>query len=387
MRTITSAWDCTRHGVAVLPTNPCDPLHRAYNYPRIWLLPSHLGLGQSSTVVLGLVTAAAFFAAALAMIPQGANILLGCVYGVALCSPAVMLGVERGNVDLLLLGLVVASVVLLRRHGRASVGAPILLLFAAVLKLFPIFATMVFLRLRSRRALYAFSAVLVLFGIYVLATLGTIREIYRITPEPLSYSFGIKPFGDWANNLFGTYRVHLPGRAWDWLLVGVTVAVGLTGRSRVRRRLGIDDTGRTVNRELDLFVAGAAIYVFLFTLIQSYDYRLVFVLLTVPQLFRWARSGNLLGAAGLTLVLLTLWLSAPWAGVPLVGTVLNRWDWLTSRRPLFGADQPLPAATAAQVLLAVVLFALLAAAMPRLRISRLPTRRESVGLRGGGEPL
>src|SRR5581483_3397392 len=102
LRNVTSAWECVRQHQAVLPANPCDPYHRPANYPRLWLLPSHLGLGQGDTYWLGWVVAVLFFVAAVAVVPRGASLRLGLLYAAALISAATMLGVERGNVDLLL---------------------------------------------------------------------------------------------------------------------------------------------------------------------------------------------------------------------------------------------------------------------------------------------
>ena len=48
LRNLTAAWDCSRKGIAVLPVNPCDFDNRPANYPRLWLLPYHLGLGQGT---------------------------------------------------------------------------------------------------------------------------------------------------------------------------------------------------------------------------------------------------------------------------------------------------------------------------------------------------
>jgi len=369
LRSVTTAWVCARRGIAVLPANPCDPLRRPANYPTIWLLPSHLGLGPSSTVALGILTAVLFFLAALAVLPQGAGFGLGCIYGVALCSPAVMLGIDRGNVDLLVFGVVVVGVLALR--WRPKIVAPLLMLFAAVLKLFPIAASIVLLRSSDRRARFAFVGVIVGFAVYALATLGTIREIAHVLPQTTIYSYGIKPFGAWARNVFGTYHVHLPNVAWDVLAIGMVILAGLLAQTRVARRLSIEERDRSA--DFDFFVAGAAVYVATFLLIQSFDYRLVFLLLVVPQLFRWSQR-TALGALALVLVLFTLWLGPAWSGVPAVASILHGWHWLTSQRPFFsvdrGVDQPLAADVTAQLLLAAALIILLIAVAPRVRLSR-----------------
>jgi hypothetical protein len=366
-RSVTSAWECVRRGLAVLPANPCDPMLRPANYPRIWLLPSHLGLGQSSTVGLGIAVAVIFFASALAVIPQTASVVEGAIVGIALCSPSVMLGVERGNVDLLVFAVVVAAVCVLR-GSRSRRAGPVLLLFAAILKLFPILASIVLLGLRGRRGRYAFAVVVAGFGIYALATLGTIREIHRAVPQPTTYAYGIKPFGAWAANLFATYRVRLPPAAWEWLLIGSAAILGIAVRSRLRARLCAGSDDPACRRDLDFFVVGAAIYVGTFCLFQNFEYRLAFLVLTIPQLYRWTRAWQPLGVTGLLFVLSTIWLGAYWTGVPIVDTLIARWAWLTSRRPFFGADEILNADAAAQVVLAVVLLTLLVAVLPTISI-------------------
>ena len=94
MRSLTSAWECDRRGIDVLPVNPCDPRARPANYPRLWLVPAPLGLGDDDTVWLGVGLAVVFFVSALA-VTGPLTVREGLIYGIALCSPAVMFGVER----------------------------------------------------------------------------------------------------------------------------------------------------------------------------------------------------------------------------------------------------------------------------------------------------
>ena len=54
LRSVTTGWECDRRGIDVLPRNPCDPEQRPANYPRIWLWPSGLGLGEGATVPIGI---------------------------------------------------------------------------------------------------------------------------------------------------------------------------------------------------------------------------------------------------------------------------------------------------------------------------------------------
>ena len=76
----------------------CDPDNRPADYPGILLLPAHLGLGPGDTIALGWSLFAVYLAAAVAVIPARARSSTTALYALALCSPAAMLGVERGNI-------------------------------------------------------------------------------------------------------------------------------------------------------------------------------------------------------------------------------------------------------------------------------------------------
>ena len=304
LRSVTSAWECARRGIAVLPRNPCDPWQRPANYPHIWVWPTFLGLGPGDTYALGFVVGGAFLLAALAVLPRNAGVLSGALYGVALCSPAVMLGVQRANVDLLLFGLLVLAALV---AGRVFVSGA-LIFVAAVLKLFPIFAVGVLLRRVQRTAWIAAGAVLVGFAMYAAATLGTIREIARVVPQVNDQSFGVRRFSDWAS---AAVTGHSSPVGWDVAVVVVAVVVAVLLRRRLRAHLPPSGA-----RDLDLFWVGACVYVASYALYRSFDYRLCFVLMTFPQLLRWARDRSLVGVVTLLALFGAVWLDPAWSGVP-----------------------------------------------------------------------
>jgi hypothetical protein len=142
---------------------------------------------------------------------------------------------------------------------------------------------------------------------------------------------------------------------WDAGLILLTIAVAIAVRGRLRDRLR---TGHS--RELDLFWAGAGIYVATFALVRSSDYRLVFLLLAVPQLVRWAAARRALPIATLAGVLLTLWLPSPWSNVPVLNDLIRDWNDLT----LAGGSE-LPVVAIAQLVAFVGLTCLLTATLPR----------------------
>jgi hypothetical protein len=328
LRETTSAWSCIAHGRHVLPGNPCDPWHRPFDHPRIWLLPGYLGAHGAHTELLGILLACGFFVAALAVIPRDAGPLMGLLYGVILCSPAVMLGVERGNADLAVFALVVAGLLVVRRSRTGLTMGSGLVLFAAVLKLVPILALPALLRRSTRAA----AIVAVAFGVFVVATLDDIRSIARAVPQTDGLSYGVRRLSDWTVRALGSHGVRgtAAARAVDLVLIGCAIGIALL----LARRFGPvqaphDDPERL--RDSDLFVAGASIYAVSYALTHNKDYRLVFVLLTVPQLSRWARERRPLAVLTLLAMVGCAWLDPPWSAVPVVAAAIGRWNELTVR--------------------------------------------------------
>jgi hypothetical protein len=359
LRSVTSGWDCARQHWGEWPVNPCDPGGRPENYPRVWMAASILGLGEDDTHVIGFLLAATFFLAAILVVPRKATVGQAVIYGVALCSPAVMFGVERGNVDIGLFSMVAAAGLVMRRTRYGPPAASALVLCAAVLKLFPIAAVGMLAGLPRRAAVICVSSVVSLFAVYAAVTFRDIETIERVLPQGDEYAYGLHIIGGWLG------RLVAPGRMWDVALVALTIVAALTFRGKLRSAIR---TGQS--RELDLFRAGAGIYVATYALGRSSDYRLVFLLLTVPQLARWASARHALPIVTLVGILLTLWLPSPWSNVPGLNDLIRRWDDMT-----LAGGSSLPIAAPAQVIAFIGLACLLAATLPLTGERRLTVPR------------
>jgi len=310
----------------------------------MWIAASVFALGQDDTEIIGFSLAIAFLLTAILVLSPRAPLWDAVIYGLALCSPAVMMGVERGNVDIGLFCLVAAAALVMRRVPYGAPVASALILASAVLKLFPIAAVGMLARLPRRLALVCVSTVVGLFAVYAAATFSDIRTIERVLPQSDDDTYGMHILGGWLG------RVSAAGRVWDVALIILAIALATAFRRTLRDRL---DTGSL--RELDLFWAGAGIYVATFALGRSSDYRLVFLLLTIPQLARWASARRALPIATLVGVFLTLWLLTPWTDASL----LEGWGDLTR-----AGGRPLPIASPAQVIAFTGLTCLLVATLP-----------------------
>ncbi len=314
MRSLTSAWACARRGVDPLPANPCDPHGRPANYPRIWLAPRVFGLGNSAAFTLGIVNGAAFFLAVLWLLGR-LKPWEGLVMASALCSPAVMFGVERGNVDLFVYAILAVALVLLRRTTTAlRLASHALFLVAAIIKLFPLFALPVLVR-QSKRWQWVGLAVLVLFALDVAITWHDIETIHRVLPQRIPLSYGVGVLGDGVAHEIARHGwlTGIAERSLDRAFTVVLLLAGAGLAVALARFAWIPSVDRTRSLRGDAFVAGACVYVGSFALLHNFDYRLACLVFTIPELMRRSATGDLERHAarlGIVLVLLTLFVAA-----------------------------------------------------------------------------
>lgn len=305
LRFITSAWQCINEHVPVHSSNPCDPLHRPVDYPAIWFVPAALGLGDSSTTLLGILLAVVFLLSAVTVLPRSATRREAFIYSLAVCSPAVMLGVERGNTDLIVFVLLLAAAASpVHRRGGLILGSGALLL-ATILKLFPIL-TLPALARRDRRTALAGMFVVCGFAAYAVATRGDLSMVARAVPVRIGRSYGID-LPKLASGSASTVLVALALAA---------IALGLA--AMLRRYVDWPNTTEVTGR-LRLFWLGSLVYLGTFLLTRSFDYRMTFLLLTVPQLLEWSSERSIFARGTLAAIVGGMWLME----ATLVATVLQ----------------------------------------------------------------
>ena len=116
-------------------------LSMAYPSPWMWLL-APTGLGESQTILFGVILLV--IVTAVTIVFLGSQTLPeGLFTAVLLMSPSVMLGIERGNADLILFPIVLPAIWLLSKRFAAAAAS---MLFLAALKLYPTGALLCFLR-------------------------------------------------------------------------------------------------------------------------------------------------------------------------------------------------------------------------------------------------
>jgi hypothetical protein len=309
---VLAGLECSRLGFAVRQLNPCDPLGREMNYPDIWMLLAATGLGTDHLILVGIGLALLFY--------TGVFLLLrefpltpgqGMFVALLLISPSVQFGVERANNDLIIFFLIVVAVLAFARSRTSySPLALSLITFTGILKLYPIAALGV--TLLRRDSLKLASGLAGGFLVYCLINVESLREISTVTPRARSLSYGANVFPAFLESTLEfrdpvlaplvtaaiAARYLLP----PFILV---LAFYITGRwdKTVEFGSGVAPAA---------FLAGASIYMFTFMVGNNWDYRLVFLLLLVPQAFVWLRQRTWLAPISLLLLILVqgvLWVS------------------------------------------------------------------------------
>jgi hypothetical protein len=313
-RNLTAALDCRRLGYNPLFQNPCDPWRRPLNYPRAWLAFRWLGLNQSHTDALALTFILLFFVAVFLLIGR-VSLGEGILVAVAVCSPSVMFAIERANMDIVVFSLLVLAVIAWRRPGRvASLVSPLTVLLAAILKIYPAFGLPTYLFLRKRAATLTAILCIMAFTIYAALTLSDIRQVAHVAPQGDFHAFGARILPAAIYHRFVPARWQRGVLTKQLLALVPLILVGPVVWFRSRRGLPDPDPESDAPHRL-AFYLGSFLFIGTFAIANNYDYRLVVILLTLPQLCAWISDrGNsrrsLLASLTTVVVLILLWIGA-----------------------------------------------------------------------------
>jgi hypothetical protein len=205
-----------------------------------------------------------------------------------LLSPAVLFGIERGNVDTLLFSILVFGLFATQRlqaSTRLILRAGLIITLTA-LKAYPVAACSIFLDQTRRGWLTGISIAFIALVAFVSPSWERMPYILSNTPLTSFYSFGAAPlFLDLADRFAGpdVNRTHL-----RWLATAVALGLGLItavyvmkSRRDLSRLLPQLVRGRFQD---DLCLAGLAIFSFCFLLGSNFNYRLIFFAGALPKL-------------------------------------------------------------------------------------------------------
>ena len=294
MHVINDYAACAWKGVDAYAPHACSVVN--FNIPPTWLWLGFLGVdGADSSWLSAAVIAATIIVMVLLL--RGRSWYHGVIALGAMISPSVMMGVERGNLDLLILALVGSAALIYeeRRVGRAC-GAIAFLGLGVVLKLFPMFCVSLAARFSRQTFIFA-CATAALSLIYLDLAMEYVFLIRRNVPTTFILSYGYKAIFLGVDHIRSEAGLSPIGLADTWvpastaavvLICAATVAVNCF---RNRREFYSVDTSAAGTA----FLFGAGIYCGTYLLGTNFIYRLMFLLLCVPH-FRTGKSKGMKAA-------------------------------------------------------------------------------------------
>lgn len=267
---------------------PCKPWEH-FNYPPIWLLIGKLGVNESHTVWLTLLVEIPALVL-IATILRGRSIRAGLLSLAFVLSPSTVLAFERGNIDIAEWDLICIAALVFKEHRplRAATACTLLVL-GVVLKFLAGFCCILFIRFNKTAIVTSVALILLSVG-YVYSILDVMPVIRKATPVSPYISYGYLVIFNRLELFYAPLLgLNLAGLTTS-LVPPATVAVviiGVAGFAVVQWRRGRNIARIAENEVGTTFLFGAAIYCGTFLLATNYTYRLMFLILTLPQILDW----------------------------------------------------------------------------------------------------
>lgn len=299
MRIITGSAESLAAGYDPRVDNVYDPFHREFNYPAIWYPLFESGINSNWILPLGIAAIVLFFCG-LALFPGKLNYLSIFLLLLTTFSSAVMLGVERANVDLIFFFIVSLALVL----AEISIPAAFLLLLIGVLfKIYPVFAAGAFLSANRSKSLKYILAFVVSGLLYFGIMYPDMLSIFRVTPKDDYLSYGANVLAVHFFKIYGVAPSFFSAilYVFAFMLTILSLYFGLKKHGQY--------PSSDIRNERGFWV-GAGVYIGTFLLGNSYDYRLMFLLFAVPQLTEWAfrpQCGSWIARIALLALVFSCW--------------------------------------------------------------------------------
>ena len=318
-RLIPGSAESFQHGFEPTLRNPFDLAHRSFNYPFFWRLFFYTGISMDDTIWIVVIMLVLFFLSVF-LFPQKITPLDAIMMLSVIFSPACMLLYERGNVDLIVFFLCALVVI---STDYSPFITLIFLIFAAIVKLFPFFGITVLIRESKTKFIWFFLGAIGILSVYIYVTFKSVEASWNLTMRGREISYGanliFQRYSDVFSNMFG---VSADSTLLKYGPIGfAAVLVISTG---VLGSLARSPLYASSERNLAAFRMGASIYIGTFLLGNNWDYRLAFLILTMPQISKWLINSNaryrLISIIALIMVIVSCWHFVVWYA-PLLGNI------------------------------------------------------------------
>jgi hypothetical protein len=309
-----AAWECTRHGIDVILSDPCDVLHRGYTYSPLWLAAAGVPLNFADTTAVGWTLDLLFILSLALLPPPKCRVGLLLVLAATLSS-MVVFALERANPDIMLFMMSLAVGLLAEGRLAARLLGYGVAVLAALLKYYPIMALIIVFRER-----------IPIFLIVVAMVGGSLAVFWAEYHVEIARGLPNIPHGPYNTDLFAAKNLPLLlGEAASTaarspsvgriaaaglftILAGACVGIcrKLLATAELRPALAALPQSHRIS-----LVIGSAVISGCFFAGQSIGYRGVFLLMVVPGLLTLSRSAGR-GVRGVSLatsvvIVLLMW--------------------------------------------------------------------------------
>ena len=293
LRNLTAGVESISIGYDPLYFNPRDPWARPMNHPRlVQHILSILNINQYHTTFIGILFIILFFAGVFISLKEIGNVTASML-AVVIFSPAVVLGIERGNHDLFIFFLISLALFM----SSVPIISMIILLFASLIKLFPVFAIVYFFKYTKKTQVVVFLSFIAAFAVYIFLNYHDLPQIFRSTEK----GYDVLAYGTLALR-YSSILAYVPLAA--IIISSLVFCVNVISVYRFKQ----GDP-----RYIDTFRAGAGIYVGTFFLGNNWCYRLMFLIFTIPQLLSWNNDAGrrFVSLVALIGIIVSCW--SPWS--------------------------------------------------------------------------
>jgi hypothetical protein len=286
LRGITGALVTLHNHGDPFTANPGDPWNRPLNSPRVWLkLFSMLGINDSHIPFVGVTFCVFYLICVSALLVRCMHTLDALILLWAGLSFCPLVAIQLGNTDLFIFTLMFVGCM-----THSKILKPGVFFAAAILKIYPLVAMPIVAVRASRKERGALLVLAALAAATFAWQWRDLNAIRHATPISSRMAYGVLSMKAQVEEGLASPLGHRLPVSWIailgcWLAGGGVVAAAWTNRVYLDKSIRTSTNG-------GLFLAFGAIYAFTFAIGSNWDYRLIFLLPTLPLAFDLARQST-----------------------------------------------------------------------------------------------
>ena len=264
MRLIQGALKSESLGLNPFVNNPGDPWGRLLNYPNVWIYIAKIFNLENEKyfLIFNLLMVSIYLLICLILFLKIKSFLLLFL----IFSSSSLLGIERGNNDLIIFSIVYLSVYLLPLHSF------FILSLATFLKIYPLALILTFID--KKKILFSFT-IIGFFAIYL--NVEELKYILVNTPKSVGLSYGSASI---SKGLLKLFIINISEYLISFVLIIATLIFYQVFKNKIKV-----DIKKIDEKIIKSFLYGGLIYVGTFFLSKNFDYRLIFLLLCYEFIF------------------------------------------------------------------------------------------------------